>query len=177
LKVFLYALAAVSLTACSTNVEIGSPGDYITRNDFEAMAGWVSDGSSLTKDHAHSGIYSIKVDKDKEFGLTYQAPLGNVSPHKLRGLAIEAWVFMPSAKANGVLGMQVIDPAQNGQQIFGEGINLGEQVKEYNKWVVVRKEIMLPANVAYTHNLKVFLWRSGATEPVYVDDLSIKGIE
>lgn len=177
MKSLLTALAMLSLAACSSNTEFGTPGDYITRNDFESMMGWIPDASALTKDHAHSGQYAIQVNPEHEFSLTYTAMLGNVSPHKLRGIKLEAWVFLPDDKTTGVLGVQILDPAQGNKEIFGSGINLPETVKEYGKWVQVSKDIMLPDNIAYTHNLKVFLWRAGTASTVYVDDLSIKAIE
>lgn len=177
MKVLLTTLAALSLAACSSNPELGTPGDYITRNDFESMMGWVPDASTLTRDHAHSGQYALQVTPEHEYSLTYQAMLGNVSPHKLRGIKLEAWVYLPDEKTTGELSVQIVDPAQDNKQIFSGGINLPETVKEYGKWVQVSKDIMLPDNIAYTHNLKAFLWRAGAASTVYVDDLSIKAIE
>ncbi|ALD22038.1 hypothetical protein [Hymenobacter sp. DG25A] len=177
MKSLLYALAAFSLTACSSNAELGTPGDYITRNDFEAMMGWIPDATALTKEHAHSGEYAIQVNPNQEFSLTYTAMLGNVSPHKLRGIRLEAWVYLPDDKTTGVLGVQILDPSQGNKEIFGDGINLQETIRDYKKWVLVSKDITLPDNIAYTHNLKVFLWRAGTASTVYVDDLSLKGIE
>jgi len=177
MKSLFYALTALSLVACSSDAEKGDAGDYITRNDFESMVGWLPDAGTLTKAHAHSGAYAVVVDPEHEFSLTYNAQLGKVSPHKLKGITLEAWVFLPDNKATGVLGVQITDPDQGNKEVFGDGIKLQEAVKEYNKWVKVSKEITLPANIAYTQNLKVFLWRSGAASPVYMDDISIKGIE
>lgn len=178
MKSLLYAGLALSLAACSpSGSDQAAAGDYITRNDFESMMGWLPDATALTKEHAHSGSYATMVNPDKEFSLTYNAMLGDMSPHKLRGVTVEAWVFLSDDKGSAKLGLQVVDPDQDNKEVFGDGINLSEQVKEYNTWTKVSKEFLLPDNVTYTQRLKVFLWRSDAASPVYLDDLTIKGLE
>ncbi|RFP66892.1 hypothetical protein D0N36_02070 [Hymenobacter lapidiphilus] len=73
--------------------------------------------------------------------------------------------------------MQVIDPDKNNEPIFSDGVALADVVKDYKQWTKVSKEIVLPPNATYNQRIKVFLWRSGAASPVYLDDLTIKVLE
>lgn len=178
MKYLLYAGLLLSLGACSTpGADETAAGDYLTRNDFESMIGWLPDATALTKEHAHSGTYATLVNQDKEFSLTYNVKLGDVSPHKLKGLDIEAWVYLPDDKATAQLGMQILDPLQDNKQIFNDGIKLTDQVKEYNVWTKVSKQVVLPDNVSYDQVLKIFLWRGDSASPVYLDDLTVKALE
>ena len=179
MKYLLYIGLALSLGACSSSESSDAvAGDYFTRNDFESLVGWLPDATALTKEHAHSGSYATLVNQDREFGLTYNAKLGDVSPHKLRGIEIEAWFYLSDDQAGEAqLGVQVVDPQQDNKLVFSDGIKLAEQVKEYKVWTKVSKQIMLPDNINYDQNLKVFLWRGNATSPVYMDDLTIKALE
>jgi hypothetical protein len=58
-----------------------------------------------------------------------------------------------------------------------EGIKLTDQVKSYNKWVKIEKEITLPDNVTYANTLAVYLWRAGVAETTFLDDLVIEKVE
>lgn len=147
----------------------------ITANDFESVAGWNVDPNMLERGRAHSGQYAIKVDKDREFSLTFDMALGQATPTKIKTVHLEAWAFLPSNRSTGQLGVQVMDAA-NAQQVFGDAIKLGEVVKSYNKWVLVSKEIALPDNITAGQHIRVSLWRADATDAVLIDDvkLSIK---
>lgn len=179
MKLLLCSLAALSLlAACSSDNPTTPVADgYIARNDFEASLGWSGDPAAVTKAQAHSGQYSIYVDQSREFSLTYEAPLRQVVGFQPRSLEVEAWVFLTDDNSTGELGVQITDPVHNEKQLFGDGINLQEAAKVHNKWVKVSKSISLPDSLNPDQHLKVFLWRSNATSPVYLDDISIKAIE
>jgi hypothetical protein len=170
----IFALLATTstLAACGGESSQKPTGQIVTENDFESTAGWGVDPASLSKEKAHSGSYSISVDPAHEFSLTYENALGQLSPQKFKKLHVSAWVYLLSPKGNGVLGIQLMDPAQ-GKAIGGEGINLGETVKKYNEWVQVSKDMLIPDNVTSTTRLKVFLWRGTASQALFADDISI----
>ncbi|SNR74298.1 MULTISPECIES: hypothetical protein [Hymenobacter] len=177
MKKIAVLLGLAFLGACSSDdtSAVASDSKTITANDFESLAGWNNDPATLDKGHAHSGQYAIKVDKDHEFSTTFDMALGLATPAKIKTVHLEAWAYLPSNKATGMLGVQVMDPATN-QQVFGDGIRLGEQVKEYNKWTQVSKDIVLPDNITSLQHIRMSLWRADATDRVLVDDvkLSIK---
>ena len=175
-NIFCFLVLASLTASCSSDNNLPADGpNLITKNDFEALAGWGGvDPATLSKVRAHSGKYSLEVHPpDRDYSITYDAALGQVSPRKVKKIRLDAWVFLTSAKASGMLVMQVKDPAQADKNIFWDGIKLTETVKEYNKWVKVSKEFTLPETIAYTNHVQLFLWRGDASEPVYADDISL----
>ena len=176
---FLYSLLILALVSCGDKKE-GSPANQLASNDFESIDGWVGDNtpSSLTKERAHSGRYSIKVDPTVEYSMGYSNLLGKLSPSKLRKLKVHGWVNLPNGKTEAVLVTQITDPANPAAKpIVWEGLKLTDQVKAFNKWVEVEKEIILPDNVTYANKISVYLWRTGAPEPAFIDDLTIEKVD
>jgi hypothetical protein len=168
-------LAAVA--ACSGSDSGTWVGDYVTVNDFEAVRGWSPDGNALTRDHAHSGQYAIFVSPEREFSLTYDLLLGEASVHSLRGVAVEAWAYLPSPQAAASLEVQVRLPGEENKMGFAGSLALPDQVKEAGKWTRVRQEFAFPAGLPYDAHLRIFMWRKGAQGTVYLDDLRVKALE
>ena len=163
-------------TACSAGQDNGAgaqvegASNVFMANDFESLRGWV-DATGIDAGHAHSGKYASKVDRDREFGVTYEMALGKISDHKMKTLHLEAWVYLPSTQA-ATVGFKLVDPAQHDQTVFGDGIKL-EDVKTFNQWVRVEKDIVLPDNINSALKMRVFLWRGGANQAVYLDDIKM----
>ncbi|HEX8425819.1 carbohydrate binding domain-containing protein [Hymenobacter sp.] len=174
----LLALCAIAvLTSCSSHSDQGKwIGDYVTVNDFESVLGWGSDASSLTRDHAHSGRYAVQVGPEHEYGLTYDLPLSQASVHQLRGVEVEAWVYLPSSQASAMLALQIID-AGSGKAVHTEYLPLTEQVQEYKEWRPVHKRFILPVGLSNDFHLRMYLWRNNSPETVYLDDLNVKALE
>ncbi|RFP66891.1 hypothetical protein D0N36_02065 [Hymenobacter lapidiphilus] len=131
----------------------------------------------MSKVQAHSGRYSIFVDRTREFSLTFNAPLYRTVSFRPHSVEVEAWVYLTDDNSTAELGVQLVNSATDNTELFGDGIKLQEAAKVHKKWVKVAKTIVLPDSVKPTQHLKVFLWRSNATSPVYVDDITIKAIE
>jgi hypothetical protein len=179
MKFLLLISATIFLMSCSTkeqNVNATNGGTVLTFNDFESLAGWAPENNTLTRENAHSGQYSIKVDPDKEFSLGYDMQLGNITPRKPRKVRLEAQAYLFSGQSQAKLGLQISDPA-NGQMVLGDGIQLAEQVTKYRTWTPVSKEIEIPDNVVYSHHIKVFLWRGYFPETAYVDDIKLSLVD
>lgn len=171
-KAFLL-LSLAALGACSSNSapEATAAANVVTFNDFEAGGGWSQDPTLFEKGRAHSGQYAIKVDKNHEFSLTFNLPLGQISDHKFKTIHVEAWVFMPSNKSTGNIGVQVMTPTNT--QVYGDGLRLPDVVKTYGEWVQVGKDFTLPDTITSTQSLRVFLWRADATDEVLLDDMKV----
>jgi hypothetical protein len=176
-------LGLALLSACSSNSKSDTTVDEktITFNNFEGGPGWSNDPyrnniDLFDKGRAHSGQYAIKVDQNNEFGMTFDMPLGKVSPAKFKKIRLEGWVFMPSERATGVLGMQIINHESN-QQTFGDAIVMRDAVKEYNKWVHVSKDIVLPDDITPAQHLRMALWRADATDVLLADDVKLSILE
>jgi len=172
-------LGVLVLAGCSTDPGRGKwVGDYVTTNNFESVAGWGADASTLTKEHTHSGQFAVRVDADHEYGQTFDLPLNQASVHALKGVELEAWAYLPSAQASGALVLQIIDAAgADSRVVHSEQVELLNEVKEYKEWTKVRHVFNLPDALSPDYHLRIFLWRSGSKEPVYIDDISIKALE
>jgi hypothetical protein len=150
----------------------------VTFNDFESGGGWSSDPahhntSLVQKGQAHSGRYALRVDANHEYSLTYAMPLGRIREAKFQKLHLEAWAFMPSERATGTVGLQILSP-DNSQQVFSDDIKLRDAVKTYGEWVPISKDITLPASVTPGQQLRLFLWRADASDEVLLDDVMLR---
>jgi hypothetical protein len=179
MKKFIPLLGLIStiLSACSGS-DTATPDDSktITRIDFESSEGWMPTTQALTREQAHSGKFSTKVDGSTEFSMGYSNLLGRMSPARLRKIKLQAWVYLVSDKSQARLGIQIVDPV-TGKEVFGDGITLTDQVKSYKKWTEVSKEITLPENITATQTMKLFLWRGSASTAAFMDDVQVSIIE
>ncbi len=178
----LVAGLLVLLAGCSRSDEAGHwVGDVVTANDYEATLGWVQGATSLTRDHAHSGRYADHVDATHEWGITFQAPVSQVSVHALRGVAVEAWAFAHDLNPNRSAVLQVEvwahGPGQDTKPLFSSALPLNTQLTDSVVWTPVHQEFSLPTGLPFEANLRIFLWRAGSTKPVYLDDLRVKALE
>jgi hypothetical protein len=170
-RLALLAGGALALASCG-GADSENTANLIAANDYEAVIGWGGDANSITREHAHSGHYAVKVDAAHEFGLGFGMPLGEATSRKPQLLRISGWAYKTDDKATARLGLQIFDAAA-GKEVFGDGINYADQVKDTKKWVHISKDIKLPETVNSTQQLRVFLWRAAATSPAYIDDLHI----
>lgn len=152
----------------------------ITFNDFEGGGGWSNDPGRndpglVARGRAHSGQYALRVDPSHEFSLTFDMALGKISSSKFKTVRLDAWVYMPSAKATAAIGLQLVQP-DGTIAVNGSDIKFGEAVKKYHEWVPVSTEFVLPDDIIPAQHLRLFMWRANASEEALLDDvrLSIK---
>ncbi len=168
----------VGLAACSGDPRAGHyVGDIITATDFEQLAGWGdADRQTLTQQQAHSGRTATFVGPAHAYSLTYHLPLGKASVHPIKALELDAWVYLPSGKANAVLAVQVL-PAGGGNPLHDEQLHLLDQVHEFGSWQRVHHVFVLPWGLPGEAELRIFLGQATSPEPVYLDDLTVKARE
>jgi hypothetical protein len=177
MKPILLLLCAVLLVSCTESASDDSANaKYIMKNDFESLAGWLPANNSLTTEQAHSGKYSIKVDKSQEYSMGFGDLLSKVTSRKPHRVNLSGWAYLPSNKATAHYQLQILDPS-TGQSIFQDGIILSDQIQAYKTWMKVEKEIDLPENIVSAYEIRVYLWRASAEEPTYIDDVALKIIE
>ena len=174
-KLFL-ALPLLALAACggSASDSDGALGkDVLMHSDIDALAGWICDPTALHKGEAHSGQWTLYVSPDHEYSAGYNAILGQLSPTRLRGIRVDVWVFVPNKEATAKLEVVIKDAS--GKEIMRDRTAL-EEVSTYEKWVKVSKDIILPKEANYSSQLAMYTSRSGATSPVYLDDISLTAL-
>ena len=175
----LFAVACTGLlavTSCGGESSAKDDANLIAANDFESVIGWTGEQGTVSREQAHSGRYAVKVDGGHEFGMGYNLPLGQATARKPHTLRVSGWAYKTDDKSNARLGLQLFDPA-TGKEVFGDGIDYSDQVKETRKWVEISKDIKLPETAASGQQLRVFLWRASASTPAYIDDLRIALID
>ena len=173
---FALPLAALALPGCGSDKPATDDPNSIAFNDYESVMGWQPDANAVTREQAHSGKYSVVVNGGKEFAMGYTLPIGKATARRPHTLEIKGWAFMTDAKSTARLGLLVREPGTN-KEIYGDGIDFKDAVKESKKWVEISKQITLPATISSNQELCVFLWRGNAGSPAYLDDLSIKLVD
>ena len=170
-------LLLLTLAGCGGN-STSRPENLLTSNDYEQLTGWVPDNTIpyLTKEKAHSGLYSACVNGSIEYASGFTSILGKLSTSRLSKIRIRAWVWLPSKDAKATLVTQLTDPT-TGKLAFYDGLNLIEAAdNKFNKWVEIEKTLTLPATASYTSVLQFYLWRAQSSQPVYLDDIQIERI-
>jgi hypothetical protein len=175
-NIYLLLAGALFLGACSNSDDPVTEGT-ITFNNFEGVDGWNAKFPTITKEKAHSGQYSLKVDKDNEYSVGFNKMLGEVSSKRPKKIKVEAWVFVPSKETGAATLAFTVNNPQGGDALLWDGIKLAEEVDDFREWEHVEKEFKLPDNIQVTNTISSYLWRSGATEPVYVDDMKISIVD
>lgn len=172
---YLLLTATAALAACGSGSGSDDAAAAIVHNDFEQLAGWMPATPSLTTDFAHSGRYAIKVGGDLDYSLSYAQIVGDISPKRFSRVRLSGWAYLTDPAAGAVvLSLALHDPAHDHQQIFGAGVPLGEQVKTARQWTHVSKEIELPATMAFSHQLRIYLWKAGSPAVAYLDDVRVE---
>ena len=147
----------------------------ITRNDFEAVAGWGGAGvpASISTDQAHSGRYSVRAGRGIEYAYGYSMPLRLALPARPTRLHLKGWFYRAARGETGALVINVVRPS-NQQTLFYESVSLAEL--RANRWVTHSAEVALPDSVTSLDVLNVFLWSAGSAEPIFLDDLEVTAI-
>jgi len=146
-------------------------------NDFDSLAGWLgmTPPPSLTREKAHSGTYSIKVDSNTEYSIGYTKPLGQMSAARVTKLRLEAWVWVPSPASSALLVSTLAEPGA--KPLSWNGFDVAKAVTKYSEWVHVSKVIDVPAAATINTLFNIYLWRATAPQPIYLDDLKISAVK
>ena len=168
----------VALASCGGAPSAPAPAaNTITSNDFETLLGWGDDyqNPSLTQEKAHSGAHSLVVKPGLDFSLNYTSLLGAMCPSRPTRLKLQAWAYVPGNQATAKLVVEILDPRHlEGDKLLWQGIELNKEVKRYHSWQLVEKSIPIPPAVNAASLFKLYLWRAGSPEPVYVDDIKLE---
>ncbi|GAB3878050.1 hypothetical protein GCM10028824_39230 [Hymenobacter segetis] len=171
-------LALATLAGCGDKNGKSRPDNFLAGNDFEEIEGWNGDAPlpvSLTREKAHSGIYSMRVGPDVEYASGFIGTVGKISPTRLTKIKIKGWVFVPAGQPGGAIVTQVIDPDKQGASpLLWEALSLETAVKKRAEWVEIEKTLTMPANLSPTNKLYMYLWRGASpTSVAYIDDMEI----
>lgn len=146
----------------------------LLNTDFEQFEGWVTPlPAFLSTEQAHSGRYAYRVAPGQEFGAAFTAPLGACGfvPGRLR---LSSWAYLTDGRVRATYLVLSVNCHGRRPDIW-EGLQLSEVVKRYQRWEPVHKIIKLPADLAPTDELKVYVWHAEPDgTPTWLDDLKLE---
>ncbi len=145
--------------SCSAEALIEDGNKFMASTKFQDLS--FADGNTQSGEKAHTGNFSVKLTKEKPFGMTYI--IENFQPDE----HFQASVWRLSENNNGVLVAQAED-------VNKYYINQGEySIKDNKGWELLMLDIIVPQNVK-NEILKVYVWNPDTVVPAYFDDLKIR---
>ena len=172
--IWSFLIGSSLLASCAKKTDATVKGTLVTHNDFESVVGWSgSADASITTERAHSGKHSLVVGPQAEYSYTYVRSLGKMSTAKVRTLTVSAWVWVPNNQAPGSLVLAISHSQEHDTPVFYGNVSLAKEVKKFREWQQVSRTFTLPDSVQDINQLKCYLWRSGNSENVYADDLTL----
>lgn len=141
-------------------------------SDFDHFNGWISDASSLTRDKAHSGAYSLVVKPGTEPSLRYDAVLGQLCSSRPDKIYVSAWVWRANSQDAAHIVVEIKDP-DTGAPAFRDAIDLGKEVQQFNTWQRIGHAVAVPPMVSATSHMTIHVAAAGTGQPLYLDDLAL----
>lgn len=176
MKYWVGLLLTACLASCG-NDQTTTPANASVYNDFESLAGWIPPEAlaSLSKEKAHSGLYSVAVRPGIEYSLGYSNTLGQMSETRPRHLKLSAWVFVPAAQlASAQLIAELTNPRPPAAgTLVKQTVDFKKEITKFGAWQHVEKVIDIPPTATANSVFKLYLWRAGSGQPVYLDDVAL----
>lgn len=165
------------LTACGPHAGTvtAAKDEALLTNGFEQNIGWGGPQPSLTTAKAHTGQVAVLASPEVPFGYTYARTLdalGLGAPP--RQLELTAWALRTAAGSTARLVVQLDTSPTDEKQVFYAALPLAEAVPTFGEWRQVRLPLELPATVAGSNQLKIYLWNDKGTSPTYLDDVVLR---
>jgi len=171
LNIFVVLSCIIILfSACSGNKKDNDknrPGVVVFSNNLET-SGWINQ-HTLTKEAAHSGKFSSRVDSVSQYSFGFADCFSNISDTLPEKVDVDFWILcsQKEIKSNLVVSIDSI-----GKNIFWYGIDLKDSVQTPNQWKELKTTINLPANIMMTDKISIYVW-SNDKRPFYIDDLKV----
>lgn len=171
LNIFIvFACTIIFLSACSGNKEDknnNKSGTVSFSNDLET-SGWMNQ-STVTKEFAHSGRCSSRIDSVSQFSFGFADFFYNISDIIPEKVDVNFWILCPQKEIRSNL---VVSIDSIGKNIFWIGIDLKDSVPVLNQWKEVKSTINLPADILATDKISIYVW-SNDKKVFYLDDLKV----
>ena len=165
------AFALLLMTsACSSRAS--KPENELLSNDFESLTGWDTENPSLTREKAHSGQYSIKIQKGIDYSLTYRNILGKMASSRIEKIRIKGFVYLTKPTQSS-LTVQLMQSPTDATSVFNQAIKIQNVVKNVGEWTEINEVVALPANATPGNELRLYTWGATNDEVVYLDDLPV----
>ena len=143
--------------------------DYSFRNDFENVA--LSYMFTTSDTVHHSGMYSAKIGRDKEFSSCFSMPLRDLGERLPHFIQLGFWIYSVEPEKNEALAVCSID--KNDTAVAWQSQPLAPFIKEKGKWQEVMHKFVLPDGLTREPVIKIYLWNPKKSS-FFMDDLSVE---
>jgi hypothetical protein len=165
----LLIMVMVVFAACSGNKQNGEgePGSILISSDLEHQ-GWMNQ-NTLTKEVAHSGMFSGRLDSLNQFSYGFSNSFNNLSDTLPTSVDVSVWIFYPQLKIGSSI---VISIDSVGKNIFWKGIPINDSIKAANQWQEIKTTFEIPKKIMPTDNVKIYVW-STDKRTFFMDDMKL----
>ncbi|OFX23241.1 MAG: hypothetical protein A2033_04135 [Bacteroidetes bacterium GWA2_31_9] len=146
----------INCNAEEVNIEKGG-----FKSDKKFIDSFFTNSKQQTAEFAFSGKYSMKLDKNNQYGFAYTLYNVKANDH----YRITVWRMSKSGK-----GALVI--SHKDSKLFYE-VQKNAKLDNDPKWGQMDLDIIIPSQVD-GENLRVYCWNPDTINPVYFDDLKIQ---
>lgn len=168
----LISCTVIMLSACSggkngKDNNKNKPGYTSFSSDLEATS-WMNQ-NTLTRELAHSGKFSSRVDSLAQYSFGFVNSFMNISDTLPEKVDVDFWLFYPQTgiKSNLVISIDSVE-----KNIFWAGIDLKDSVTTPNQWKEIKATVKLPTNIMPTDKIKVYVLNNDK-RALYIDDLTV----
>jgi hypothetical protein len=149
----------------------------VMQASFESLPCLLPDSllPSLSAKRAHSGRFALRVDSAQEYSSSYRMRLGQLFAVRPRKLRIRAWAWVPRYEDVATLVVAISAPDDPNRLVYYQAVPLADG-GPFQQWKPIVHDVNVPGEVGFNSQINLYLWRVGATQPVYLDDLSLAEI-
>ena len=168
LHYLLLLFVIIAFSACSgkTSKE-GEPGNILKSSDLE-NEGWMNQ-NTLSRDVAHSGEFSSKLDSTNEDSYGYSNTFNHLGDTLPTSVDVSVWIYSPQLKINGSIVLS-IDSVN--KHIYWTGLLIKDSIKAVNQWQEIKAPFEIPKKILPTDNLKIYVLNPDKIK-FYMDDIKL----
>ena len=169
IKSTLKISAVIILIFCTSCKNSKDDQIAIIENNFDNIYGWF-EGHDVSNKNQHSGRYSFHLDKTKEYGIGFMAPVSQTIPKGSSSITIDAWVLSTEEVADVSIVFEIINTEN--KSILWHECNSKAMVKQKNTWTQISSTFTIAADLPGEFNVKSYIWNRNKGE-YYIDDIKI----
>jgi hypothetical protein len=140
----------------------------VLTNGFESGL-WAGEQSFIDSATAYVGRFSAMIDKEMEYGPTFESQLFQIAAVAGSRIEISAAFTAPESLVGVKL---VVSIEEAGKSIIWQGQDIGQFMINGNDWFRAFTVVSLPQNITGKENIKIYCWNE-KKESFRIDDIII----
>jgi hypothetical protein len=151
---------------------------YIAFNDFENVAGWISEptNNNLTVEKAggYSGRCYSRINKNNHFSYIFRASFKELTDKKIYWVRVSAKCKKKDAKINRATVVCNIQDSTNTYVYWQELPLATDFYGKTNEWVSIVKTFEISSKYRPSNYLGAFIWNGDKEDDLMIDDFRIE---